>query len=300
MVTEWLAEQRKHKAPLTLDAEVVTEPLPAKSLSDALWHTLTLVGTPSLWPAAMQALWLGEPVWPHLQRQGKWFQVVEAVLLDVTTSQVLAKAGRPWCRVSAIEPALDTLLRVPLANDAQEKTHGTASGQHVTVLVGRQSRLAVRVLGYPPAELRQALQSICFEADALLEEPMAASLNKQRLIQPLVQRALFWSGPKAAPWDVLTATRSLMVVGLVVAGSIGWAVKQELQWQHDIALLDAEPGIKVTASWQRWGIREIEGLHDLSAADPAAVLRRQGQTLGHVDLKLDTVVYQESLIVEKP
>ena len=91
-----------------------------------------------------------------------------------------------------------------------------------------------------------------------------------------------------------------MVLSLLAAGLVAWVVKQEMNWGQAIAQLDAEPGLKVTASTLRWGIREVEGLRDVNAEDPAVVLRRRGHTLERVELKMDTVVFQESSTVDKP
>ena len=178
-VTAWLDEQREDIASGITAAEAAAAPLPAGSRHDALWHTLTLIGAPLLWPATMEALWLGEPVWQHLQKRGQWFQVVEAMLWDGANDQVLAKAERAWRRVATTESALETLLRVPTTGDNEGETSANAApDEHVIVLVGMQSRLAVRVFGYPPPELRDALQDIYFEADEVLEESVAEAQDR--------------------------------------------------------------------------------------------------------------------------
>ncbi len=90
-----------------------------------------------------------------------------------------------------------------------------------------------------------------------------------------MQKALIRSGPRAAPLNGKTAARALMVLGLLAAGLVSWVAKQEIKWEQATAHLDAEPGLKVTASSLRWGIREVEGLRDVNAEDPAVVLRRR-------------------------
>jgi len=127
----------------------------AGSRHDALWHTLKLIGAPLLWPATMEALWLGEPDWKYLQKRGQWFPVVKAMLWDATNHQVLAKAKRARRRVASTESALETWLPVPMRGDNEAETSAnTAPDDHVIVLVGTQSRLVVRVFDYPPPELR--------------------------------------------------------------------------------------------------------------------------------------------------
>jgi len=48
-----------------------------------------------------------------------------------------------------------------------------------------------------------------------------------------------------------------------------------INWEQATAHLDAEPGLKVTASSLRWGIREVEGLRDVNTEDRAVALRRR-------------------------
>ena len=289
MVTSWLKEQRLSAPP------VPTELTPlADSQSDRMWSGLALIGAPSLWPDALKALWLGEPVWNHLQKQSGWFQVVETMLLDATTGGVVAQAARPWRRIPSEEPALETLLRMQ-TNVAGRSSLAQSAGsdRRVTVLVGRRSRLAVRTLGYPPEALREALQSICDEADALLEEPMATTQSRQRVIQNLLSQALFRSGPKAAPWNTAGALRFLGLLGIGAVGLGFLVIQEEMAWQRAMAKLDAEPGIRVTGSEVRWGIRHIDGLRDGLSAEPVEVLRSLGRPLDLVEFNLDTVVYRE-------
>ena len=295
MVTSWLHEQRQSSPPAPADLAPLED-----SRNDRMWSGLALIGAPTLWPDALKALWLGEPVWNHLQKQAGWFQVVEAALLDTRTGSMAARAARPWRRVPSQEPALDKLLQqrpsTPQSPSAEASVH---SDRQVTVLVGRRSRLAVRTLGYPPEGLREALQAVCDEADALLDEPIATGQSRQHLIETLLRTALFRSGPKAAPWNKAGALRFLCLVGLGVAGLGCLAVREEIAWQQAVAKLDAEPGIRVTGVQVRWGIRHIEGLRDGMSAEPMDVLRSQGRALDHVEFNLDTVVYREPSVAER-
>ena len=286
----WVGEQRRLR---TLSETAVSPSV--VSCQDTVWGGLTMLGTPSLWPDAMKALWLGEPVWDHLQKQSGWFQVVEAAVLDVTAEQVVARVIRPSCCLHAKGIALEALLLSSMQASGQGKAMpAPCSDDPVTVLVGRRSRLAVRVLGYSPESLREALQAVCEEVDTLLDEPMISTESRLRLIKDLLQRSLFRSGPKAAPWTLASATRFLCLLA-VAAGVIGYvAVEEEVAWQKAIARLDAEPGIRVTGSEIRWGARHIEGLRDATSAEPAVVLRSQGRALDHVVLDLDTAVYREA------
>jgi len=295
MVTSWLHEQRQ-SAPAT---PAGLAPLD-DSRNDRMWSGLALIGAPTLWPDALKALWLGEPVWNHLQKQAGWFQVVEAALLDTRTGGIVARAARPWRRVPSQEPALDKLLQQrPSTPRGASLETSAPSDRQVTVLVGQRSRLAVRTLGYPPEGLREALQAVCDEADALLDEPMAAGQSRQRLIEPLLRNALFRSGPRAAPWNKAGALRFLCLTGLVAAGLAFLAVQEEIAWHRAVAKLDAEPGIRLTGVEVRWGVRHIEGLRDGMSADPVDVLRSQGRPLDHVEFNLDTVVYRESSVADR-
>lgn len=289
MVTAWLNEQRRSIRPATEGLV----PMVA-SRRDRFWSCLTMIGAPMLWPAALNALWLGEPVWSHLQKTAGWFQVVEVVLLDTTTGSIVARAAQSWRRVPSEEPELDKLLqRQPHAAWADSPQQSAGSDHQVTVLVGLRSRLAVRTLGYPSEDLREVLQSVCDEADALLDEPMASAQSRQRLLQPLLRKALIRSGPQAAPWNTAGALRFLCLIGIGAAGLGFLVVKEEVAWQRAIAKLDAELGIRVTGTEVRWGVRHIEGLRDAMSAEPVDVLRSLGRPLDHVEFNLDTVVYRE-------
>lgn len=293
LVTAWLNERRPTPLPAV--------PSCTTSLRrDWIWGVLALVAAPMLWPDALKALWQGEPVWNHLQKQAGWFQVVETMLLDTGTGKVRAQAARAWRCIPPNEPSLEELLSLPLQNGPKQTAAGTMeSDQPVTVLVGRRSRLAVRTLGYPPEALREALQAICDEADSLLEEPLTTQHNQQRLLQALLKKTLFRSGPRAAPWNTAGALRFIGLLSLGFAGLAALVVHDEMAWQLAIAKLDAEPGIRITDSEVRWGVRHIEGLRDGMSAEPAEVLRSFGHPLDHVEFHLDTVVYRESSAINR-
>jgi len=109
-----------------------------------------------------------------------------------------------------------------------------------------------------PRACVEALQAVCDEADALLDEPMAAGQSRQRLIEPYLRNALC-SGPKAAPWNKAGALRFLCLTGLVAAGLAFLAVREEIAWERAVAKLDAEPGIRVAGVEVRCGVPARRG-----------------------------------------
>jgi hypothetical protein len=64
----------------------------------------------------------------------------------------------------------------------------------------------------------------------------------------------------------------------------------EWRWQRALSALHAEPGLHITAERSSWGTRELRGLRQATARDPAEVLRAFGIDPRTLILRFDAYV----------
>ncbi|MDB6119863.1 MAG: hypothetical protein JWO08_3644 [Verrucomicrobiaceae bacterium] len=241
---------------------------------------------PHLWKWALKALWEGDPVWPHIQEQAQWHQVPELLMLDNRTGHVLGHAEtvshciapgemglEEMCGTHrAVQPGEEISTRVP----DEEGLQGELASR-VLVVVGWRCKLAARVRGHAPANLRNSLQVLCEEAEALLGSPAPHGSTHGDMIDGLLAGSLVNKVASSRPRGWVLA-----VGGVVFGCLLLWAGVKEYRWRYLVMALDSEPGLKVLNHDNSWGRREISGLRDPLARPPEEVARALGLSPGEI------------------
>lgn len=265
------------------------------------WRAMAIAVNPSLWTLAVKALWEGRPVWQFLEQRAGWFQVVEAVLIDVRTQALLAKSDAPGRRYRTTDEPLHSLMSAGHTTVPTENTHlaGTdARDSQVLVLVGERCRLAVRVYGQAPESLRPKLQSVCLAADRLLENSRLDGKARRVMLHQLNDKALIRNCPSASPWTRRTGLFSIiMALGLFAAMCLGIGL-EERRWQQAVDAFHNEPGIQVLGESSAWGRHEIFGLRDPFARPVADILHSRGFSPANVTTRFKPFVSADELMIQ--
>ncbi len=236
---------------------------------------------PRMWWWTLQALWEGDSVWHHIQDRAQWHEVPEIVLFDQRTHAVLGRAESrshsPRPGELGLEAMSGPALQAAAADEIRPeepvpvRPHLDAGEQalmasRVLVLVGWRCKLVARVRGLAPADLRIRLQTLCEEAENLLEHSPPAGM-----IQRLLERGLACQVESSRPRSWVLAMGG-MAAGVLVL----WIGLREYRWHELIVTLDREPGVKVLEQDTSWGRREISGLRDPLARNPWEIARALG------------------------
>jgi hypothetical protein len=270
-------------------------------LKERGWRAMAIIVNPSLWALSIKALWDGTPVWDYLEQRKGWYQVVEAVLVDSRTHDLLAKADAPGRRHRSSDEPLHSLAHTTAPSSIHDS--GADSGQglrdnQVLVLVGERCRLSVRVCGLPPETLRPKLQSICLAADRLLENAKVDPRALKVMVSQLIEKALIKNCPSASPWTRRTGIfGTLMALGLFAAVCLGIGL-EERRWQSAVQAFYDEPGIQVLGESSAWGRHEIHGLRDPFARTPADILRSKGIHPSKVTTRFKPYVSADELMMQ--
>ncbi len=234
---------------------------------------------PQMWLWAMKALWEGDSVWHYIQDRAQWHEVPELVLFDQRHHVVLARAESHSNRLRPGEPRLEAMSWPALqASEAEVHEPGPAvepalevaeevpMAAQIVVVVGWRCKLAARVRGQAPADLRAKLQALCEEAETLL-----SFSPHPDMVHRLLERGLVCQVETSRPrtWVLVTGAVAAAVM-------VCWMALHEYRWHQLIATLDKEPGVKVLEQDTSWGRREISGLRDPLARNPQDIARALG------------------------
>ena len=270
-------------------------------IKERCWRAMAILVNPSLWGLSIKALWEGVPVWNYLEQREGWYQVVESVLVDSRTHDLLAKADAPGRRHRTSDEPLHSLAHTASPSPIQESVGDSDRGirdNQVLVLVGERCRLSVRVCGLPPETLRPKLHSICLAADRLLENTKVDPRALSVMLAQLTEKALIKNCPSASPWTRRTGIFGiLMALGLFAAVCLGIGL-EERRWQSAVQAFYDEPGIQVLGESSAWGRHEIHGLRDPFARTPADILRGKGIHPSKVTTRFKPYVSADELMMQ--
>ena len=241
---------------------------------------------PKFWPWAIKALWDGDQVWAHIQEKAQWHEVPEILLIDNRTGMTL---GRAQTHAHELLPGEHSLSEVGTARHSSEATQvpdhdGIQSeiASRVLVLASWRCKLIARVRGETPPHLRNALQSLCEEAEKLLDQP-APQGSHADMLDSLLAEGLVNQVSSARP-----RTWVIALAAMTLGATLLWAGAKEYRWHRLVTALDNEPGLKVLKQDATWGRHEIDGLRDPLARPPEELARALGISPAEVVLHFKT------------
>ncbi len=144
---------------------------------------------------------------------------------------------------------------------------------------GSQAYVACVIRGAPPASLRENVHDALDHIHALHAKTLAGFVGDAgafRVTQPQLERCLqaHYEPPVANP-----SLKFWILIGVLLLGAVwwGWTTYQtHSRWSNLLERLREEPGIVLTQARSMWGGYHIEGLRDLLAKDPRALVIEAG------------------------
>ncbi|MDB6140543.1 MAG: hypothetical protein JWO94_3615 [Verrucomicrobiaceae bacterium] len=258
---------------------------------------------PRLWRWALKALWEGEPVWDHIQEKSQWHEVPELVLVDNRTGQLLGRAEALSLRLLSGESTLEEMCSGRRAARPQEEIitsvpdeegMGGETDSRVLMQVGWRCKLAARVRGQPPKNLRHQLQALCEEAEALLDRPVPQGASQADMIDRLLSGGLVSQVASSRPRGWVIALGAMSLAFLLM-----WIGVKEYRWRNLVMALDNEPGVKVLEHDTSWGRHEISGLRDPLARSPEELAQNLGISPNEIVMRFKSFVSADEPLVSR-
>lgn len=226
------------------------------------------LGSARVWRWMFEAVWEGEPVGAYLEAKTGASEVVELQLHDLAGQRLLS---------SAILPGVDEVSEHDLEDPYGEQ------GQFL-MFVGERCRLSARIIGKVSVELKASLQVLCRDLDALLEETIADSQQRSRLLPLRLQSGLSRQGPFTSTGATRRSVALLCSLAALAMVAISWVGVMEYRWQRFLEVLQEDPGIQLTSYERGWGKSSVHGLVSDRARDPSALAAAMGLNPHYIDL----------------
>lgn len=228
-----------------------------------------------VWRWVVEALWEGDSVVDYVERRAGAWEVVELFLHDPSGHRLL-------CMVR--KPGVDSILR-PRTEAPSEGN--TQDGVHYS-FVGSRCRLAARVMGTVTPAVKQQLQALCVELDALLEDTCLDTEERAKLLPLRMRAGLYSEGPLTVQHAARRTVVTLFVALVGMMAVFLWAGCQEYRWQIFLDVLSREPGIQVTHFERGWGRASVQGIRSPEARDPVVLATSLGLDVETLDLNFKT------------
>ena len=214
------------------------------------------------------------------------YRVEQVLLLDRHTGLPLASVAAPDITpkdtdlVAGMLTALQDFVGHSFGGDRDARIHELYVGNFSLVVEqGPRAALATAVRGHAPAELRETLRA----AIDLIHQEFASELSDfAGDPKPFERSRTILEGCLQAQYRVpdVHSNRKLyavaVIAGLIVAGWIGFWMRQAWRWNRALAELQNMHGIVITSADSSYGRYFLEGLRDPLAASPENLLSRHG------------------------
>jgi outer membrane protein OmpA-like peptidoglycan-associated protein len=235
------------------------------------------------------------------------YRVEQAFLIHADTGLLLSHATAPEMQVpdadliSGMMTAIQDFVRDSFRPGEGATLRTFSVGDHtVQVEAGPLALLALVVRGQAPDAVLRKQQDVLetvhvqfasvlmeFSGDTAPFEPARALLEE--CLETVVDTASRRSGRLFQMWAIPVAV-ALVALLLIVARS-------RARFDRGVAAVDAEPGLVVIDSRQRWGRWEISGLADPGARSPSVVLAGAGLTPRALDGRWEPYLSLDSAVV---
>ena len=235
------------------------------------------------------------------------YRVEQAFLIHADTGLLLSHATAPEMQVpdadliSGMMTAIQDFVRDSFRPGEGATLRTFSVGEHtVQVEAGPLALLALVIRGQAPDAVLRKQQDVLetvhvqfasvlmeFSGDTAPFEPARALLEE--CLETVVDTASRRSGRLFQMWAIPVAV-ALVALLLIVARS-------RARFDRGVAAVDAEPGLVVIDSRQRWGRWEISGLADPGARPPSVVLAGVGLMPRALDGRWEPYLSLDSAVV---